>query len=113
MFKDIFKPGEYPNFLDTVDALKLSALPPWEFLYDNYRVWKEDFDHAGLYNFVPFSRMINDDVIATFASKSPNKAIYLFNVPLTRTSKPFREFQDINSWLKVALDDCYEYLTEY
>lgn len=113
MFQEIFKNFRYPLLLNTIDALKLSALPPWEFLYDNYDVWKSDFNKVSLFDYVPFARMVNDDVIATFNIKTQSEEVYLFILPIFPTSKPFKTLGNIDVWLKLALEDCYEYITEY
>lgn len=113
MYKDIFKNYKYPNLLNSIDTLKLSCLPPWEFLNDNYTFWKSEFDKANIYEYAPFARMINDDVIATINLKTGSEKIYLFILPIFPTSKPFKELENINLWLKLALEDCYDYLVEY
>lgn len=113
MYKELFKKINYPVLLDTIDGLELSRLPPWEFLRENYEEWKKDFDKAFIVDFIPFARMLNDDVIATFNIKTKSDEIYLFILPIFPTSKPFKKLENINAWLKLALEDCYQYLIEY
>lgn len=113
MYKLIFKDIFYPDLLNTIDDLKLSKIPPWEFLNDDYETWKSFFDKAHIYDFVPIARMVNDDVVATFNTKSGSGEIFLFNLPLFANSTPFKQFGHIELWLKSVMDDSYEYITEY
>ena len=113
MYKDLFKDTKYPELLDTINDLEISSIPPWEFLYDNYKVWREDFEKAYLCDYAPFARMRNDDVIATFNLKTQSEEIYLFILPIFQSSKPFKKLDNINAWLKLVLEDSYEYLTQY
>ena len=111
MFKEIYAGIKYPNFLDTIDTLKLTQLPPWEFLDKNYLSWRNDFETNGLHNFYPFARMVNDDVVAAFDPKSDH--VFLFTTPLFQSSRPFKKLSNVNDWLKLVVDDCYEYISEY
>ncbi len=115
MYKTIFKKVKYPNLLNTIDDLKLSGLPPWEFIIEDYLFWKNQFDEVSLLEHAPFARMRNDDVIASFNIYNGKDEIYLFNLPLFKNTvpKPFIIYTDINLWLKRVLDDSYEYLVDY
>ena len=70
MYKEIFKDIEYPNLLDTFETLGLTEMPPWNLINDKYDLWKKGFNDAYLSDYAPFARMINDDVIATFNTKT-------------------------------------------
>ena len=113
MFKEIFKHIDYPILLDTFDELKFEGIPPWELINEKYPFWKDQFNNSNLVEYFPFARTINDDVIATFKNKC--EEIFLFNLPLSTISipKPFKNYSNINLWLKLVLDDSYEYIIGY
>jgi hypothetical protein len=113
MYNELFKNVKYPALLDTIDDLKIYSIPPWDFITDNYLSWKQDFEKAYLFDYAPFARMRNDDVIATFNLKSQSEEIYLFILPIFPSSKPFKKLDNINAWLKSVLEDSYEYLIQY
>ena len=113
MYKEIFKDTKYPSLLDTIDILEISELPPWNFIKEKYDFWKDGFNKVNLFEYAPFARMINDDVIATFNIKIQSDEIYLFLLPIFSSSVPFKKLENINAWLTLALEDCHQYLIEF
>jgi hypothetical protein len=110
-YKEIFRNINYPTLLDSIDDLNIYTLPPWDFIKEKFQEWCQDFKKNDLNNYFPFARMRNDDVIATFNESSDR--IYLFNLPLTKSSQPFTVYKNINDWLKRVLNDMHEYLVDY
>jgi hypothetical protein len=112
-YREIFQSINYPDLLNTIDDLKLPGIPPWDFIRDNYHFWKSAFEKVNLFEYGPIARMINDDVIATINIDNSDGKIYLFVMPISDDSKPFRIVENINLWLRSVLEDSYEYITRY
>src|SRR6266542_3831160 len=109
-YKEIFENIDYPNLLNNIEDLDIISLPPWDFIKEEYEKWKLYFDKFGLYTFIPFARMRNDDVIATF---DPSQKVLLFLLPLNNRSHPFKTYENSSEWLKRVLEDVHEYLINY
>ena len=110
LYKEIFSHLNYPKLLDTLDDLKIETIPPWDLINEKNKFWNENFTEAGLLEYFPFARMRNDDVIATF---NKNGEILLFNLPLFTNATPYKKLDNINLWLKLVMEDSYEYITGY
>jgi hypothetical protein len=109
-YKEIFGNIDYPDLLNNIEDLDIVSLPPWDFIKEGYDKWKQDFDKVGLHALIPFARMRNDDVIATFDS---SQKIFLFLLPLNNQSHPFKIYENSSEWLKRVLEDVHEYLVNY
>ena len=111
LFKERFQTIKYPKLLDTFDDLHIETLPPWDLIGEGYELWQNFFNSSNLPNYIPFAKMINDDVVATFDSRS--EKIYLFLLPVTSESRSFKTYNNTDEWLKRALEDVLEYLVNY
>jgi hypothetical protein len=114
LYKEIYSDKGYPILLDTFDKINLDSIPPWEFIrerYDTY--WSPLFHSSELIDYIPFARMTNDDVVAAFKLGDQKKEIFLFILPLNKNSTPFKKIENINEWLKLVLNDSYEFITEF
>jgi hypothetical protein len=114
IYKEIYSDKDYPILLDTFDKLNLDSIPPWEFIRERYDTfWNPLFHSSGLIDYVPFARMTNDDVVAAFKPNAQRIEIFHFTLPLNKNSTPFRKIDNINEWLKLVLNDSYEFITEF
>lgn len=114
LYKEIYSDKDYPILLNTFDKLNLDSIPPWEFIRERYDTfWAPLFHSFELTSYVPFARMTNDDVVAAFKPDAKKIEIFLFNLPLDKSSTPFKKIDNINEWLKLVLDDSYEFIIEF